>query len=114
MLLHYYKLDIGDQRLHNDTFTAGGPDGGKSITYAVYVAFTLEEQTEEDDYENAHMSSETDQPVEEQTTSCVLSSHLDIQAQKTPLYVSVIKNSSSLSLLNQQIDGHILYVIMML
>ena len=44
MLLHHYKLDIGDQRLDNDTFTAGGPDGGKSIAYAVYVAFTLDIQ----------------------------------------------------------------------
>ena len=26
MLLHHYKLDIGDQRLHNDTFTSGGLD----------------------------------------------------------------------------------------
>ena len=106
MLLHHYKLDIGDQRLHNDTFTSGAPDGGKKIAYAVYVTFTLEEQIEEDD-ENDPMSSETDQPFEEQTTSCVLSSHLDIQAQKTPLYVSVIKNSSSLSVLNKQIDEHI-------
>ena len=43
MLLHHYKLDIGDQRLHNNTFTSGGPI---IIAYAVYVAFTLEEQTE--------------------------------------------------------------------
>ena len=47
MLLHHYKLDIGDERLDNDTFTAGGPDGGKSIAYAIYVTFTLDIQTQD-------------------------------------------------------------------
>ena len=104
MLLHHYKLDIGDQRLHNDTFTSGGPDGGKSIAYAVYVAFTLEEQTEENDFENGPMSTETGQLIEEQTTSGVLSSQLEIEAQETSLDTPLTINTSTLSVLNQPLE----------
>ena len=66
MLLHYYKLKIGDQRLYNETFNSTGLDGRKSIAYAIYVAFTLEELTK-DDFENSNMFSKTSQLVEEQT-----------------------------------------------
>ena len=104
MLLHHYKLDKGDQRLHNDTFTSGLVDGGKYIAYAVYVAFTLEEQTKEDEDESGPISSQTDQPNEKQTTSSVLLSHLDIQAQETSVHVPVIVNTSASSVLRQQID----------
>ena len=107
MLLHHYKLDIGDERLDNNTFTSGGPDGGKSIAYAIYVAFTLEEQTEENDYENGPMFSQTDQTNEEQTTSDELSSHLDIQTQETSIHVPVIVNTSPSSVLSQQINAEI-------
>ena len=101
MLLHYYKLDIGDQRLHNDTFTSGGPDGGKSIAYAVYVAFTLKEQTKEDDNENGSAYPKTCQPNEKQTTSDELSSYLVNQAQETSIHVPVIVNTSTSSVVNQ-------------
>ena len=99
MLLHHYKLEIGDQRLYNDTFTSAGPDGGKSIAYAIYVTFTLEELTK-DDFENSHMSSKISQPVEGQTTSDLndtFSSQLDIHAQETWLHVPVALNSSASS-----------------
>ena len=103
MLLHHYKLEIGDQRLHNDTFTSAGPDGGKSIAYAIYVVFTLEELT---NFENSYVSSETSQPIEEQTTSDLddaFSSQLDIHAQETWLHVPVALNTSASSLPSQQI-----------
>ena len=106
MLLHYYKLEIGDQRLYNDTFTTGEPDGGKSIAYAIYVAFTLEELTKEDDFEDSYVSSKTSQPVEGQTTSDLddaFSSQLDIYAQETWFHVTLPLNTSASSLSSQEI-----------
>ena len=110
MLLHHYKLYIGDQRLHNDTFTSGGPDGGKSIAYAVYVAFTLDEQTEKDNYKNSSMSSETGQPIEELTMSGAynaIPTQLDIHAQETSLDVPVVVNTSTSSVQSQQFEERI-------
>lgn len=44
MILHQLMLREGDDRLENESFLVGGADGGKSVAYAIYVTFTLEEQ----------------------------------------------------------------------
>ena len=49
-LLHYYKITRNDARFDNDTFTSGGADKKGSAGYALYVAFSLEEN-EDNDYE---------------------------------------------------------------
>ena len=47
MLQHHYKLKKNDPRFANNTFTSGGSDKGKSIAYAVYIAFSLSDHDEE-------------------------------------------------------------------
>ena len=47
MLQHHYKLKKNDPRFVNKTFTSGGSDKGKSIAYAVYIAFSLSDHDEE-------------------------------------------------------------------
>ena len=44
MILHHLMLIVGDDRLENESFLVSGADGGKSVAYAIYVTFTLEEQ----------------------------------------------------------------------
>ena len=42
-LMHHFMFNKADQRLFNPTVTAGKSDKKKSIAYAVYMAFALEE-----------------------------------------------------------------------
>ena len=48
-LLHYYKITGNDARFDNDTFTSGGADKKGSAGYALYVAFSLEENEDNDE-----------------------------------------------------------------
>ena len=48
-LLHYYKITGNDARCDNDTFTSGGADKKGSAGYALYVAFSLEENEDNDE-----------------------------------------------------------------
>ena len=62
-LLHYYKITRKDTRLDNETFTSGGTDKKGSAAYALYVAFSLEPEANED---NSCIQNETreDESVE--------------------------------------------------
>ncbi len=62
-LLHYYKITRRDTRLDNETFTSGGTDKKGSAAYALYVAFSLEPEANED---NSCIQNETreDESVE--------------------------------------------------
>ena len=68
MILHHLMLIVGDDRLQNETFLVSGTDGGKSIAYAIYVAFTLEQQalSENGDFLRYSPSSSEASPLHEQ------------------------------------------------
>ncbi len=57
-LLHYYKITKGDERLDNETFTSGSADKKGSAGYALYVAFSCVENTDEEGVENNNESGE--------------------------------------------------------
>ena len=45
-LIHHFMFNKADERLENKTVTSGRLDGRKSIAYALYVAFAVEETTD--------------------------------------------------------------------
>ncbi len=61
-LLHYYKITRKDTRLDNETFTSGGIDKKGSAGYALYVAFSLEPEANEDN--NCIQNETRDESVE--------------------------------------------------
>ena len=67
-LLHYYMITTHDQRLANDTFTSGGADKKGSAGYALYVAFSLEGNENNDD-EQDDSDDEQDDSDDEQNDS---------------------------------------------
>ena len=76
-LLHYYKITRKDTRLDNETFTSGGTDKKGSAGYALYVAFSLEPEANQD---NSCIQNETRESVE------IESNQVDTDSlQHTPL-----------------------------
>ena len=102
MLQHHYKLKKNDPRFANNTFTSGGSDKGKSIAYAVYIAFSMsdehypEEETPDGDQEPTDESAsngeiETSTSIHQQE-----SNHEEIIQQKEQLPIHPPTSNGSL------------------
>ena len=58
-LIHHFMFDEADERLENTTTTSGRSDRRKSIAYALYMAFAVEENTDPLDTSGSSDNSES-------------------------------------------------------
>ena len=95
-LLHHYKITKPDARLENKTFTSGGTDNEKSAGYALYVAFSCIENTDEEEVEENNELPFPGQPLEDPTAGKISNDDLESTIeQKEQLSANITKKKTA-------------------